>query len=213
MKEADIVRLFFIALFSPLARYMAGWNPNTLTYIALGASCLAGAGFYLSFLSPWFYLVSGVLIALSGICDCLDGSVARIHDKISLKGDFLDHFFDRLSDVVILLGLAYSPGASQSMGMICIILALLNAYLGTQMEATFQQRFYNGMGKAEMFVGLVFLSVVLWIFQGPLFRFSGVDITIVNLFFCILACLTLLSFYQRCRRLNELFASHGKQSK
>lgn len=152
--------------------------------------------------------MAGLLVALSGACDSLDGIVARMYHRTSLKGDFLDHFFDRVSDIAILLGLAYSPGAHRTMGTFCIILVLLNAYLGTQIEATFNKRYYGGIGKAELFVGLVILSLLLWLWPGPLFGAANENITLINLFFAILFGLTLLSLTQRFRRLGELLAEN-----
>ena len=185
---------------------MSGWNPNTITYLALLCGCAAGLCFYLARLDTLFYLLAGGLVALSGICDSLDGIVARMYERISKKGDFLDHFFDRVSDVAILLGLTYSPGASSVLGTCCLVLALLNAYLGTQMEASFGERFYGGVGKAELFVALVLLSILLWVFPGPLFSLYGYSHGLVNIFFVILVGFIVLSMSQRFRRLAVLLA-------
>ena len=145
-------------------------------------------------------------MALSGTFDSLDGIVARMYGRTSRKGDFLDHFFDRISDVAILLGLTYSPGASNILGTCCLVLALLNAYLGTQMEASFGERFYGGVGKAELFVGLVLLSLLLWVFPEPFFSLFGYGHGLVNIFFVILIGFIVLSMSQRFRRLAILLA-------
>ena len=189
-----------------MARFLSGWNPNTLTYLGLLSACAAGLAFYLARLDGLFFLLGGILVALSGICDSLDGIVARMYNRTSLKGDFLDHFFDRVSDVAILLGLTYSPAANSALGTSCLILALLNAYLGTQMEATFQERFYGGVGKAELFVALVLLSLLLWLLPAPLFYYYGYPVALVNIFFVILVAFILLSMGQRFQRLTVLLA-------
>ncbi|AGF77450.1 phosphatidylglycerophosphate synthase [Desulfocapsa sulfexigens DSM 10523] len=207
--EEITIRTFFITIFTPLARFLSGWNPNTITYFGLLGGCAAGLSFYLARFDTVFYLLGGVLVALSGVCDSLDGIVARMYNRTSRKGDFLDHFFDRIADVAILLGLTYSPAANNVLGTFCLILALLNAYLGTQMEATFGERFYGGVGKAELFVALVVLSLLLWLFPAPLVYFYNYPVGLVNIFFVLLAAFILLSMSQRFRRLAVLLSDEN----
>ena len=42
---------------------------------------------------------------LAGICDLLDGRVARQQGRVSLFGGFLDSIFDRYADLMLFLGL------------------------------------------------------------------------------------------------------------
>ena len=42
---------------------------------------------------------------LAGLCDLLDGPVARLQDRVSLFGAFLDSIFDRYADLMLFLGL------------------------------------------------------------------------------------------------------------
>ena len=42
---------------------------------------------------------------LAGLCDLLDGPVARRQGRVSLFGGFLDSIFDRYADLILFLGL------------------------------------------------------------------------------------------------------------
>ena len=42
---------------------------------------------------------------LAGLCDLLDGPVARLQNRVSLFGAFLDSIFDRYADLMLFLGL------------------------------------------------------------------------------------------------------------
>lgn len=200
------MRDLFIKLFTPLARLLPNADPNTITWVSVATGCLAGASFVAAHLHPAFYLLSGILIAISGTCDSLDGIVARMYGRTTKLGDFLDHFFDRVINISIFVGMAFSPGAIPVLGLFCVIVVLLNSYLGTQIEATFGQRYYGGLGKAELFVALVAFCVVLTIWPQAGITIVSFRIALINLFFPVLGSLTLYSLAHRFGRARRLVA-------
>lgn len=193
------MRDFFIRLFTPLARHMERVNPDLLTLLSLAAGILAGLAYAATRIDPWFYLVGGCCLAVSGAADSLDGIVARMYGWTSRKGDFLDHFCDRVVDIAILTGLAFARDAHLVLGFSLALLVLLNSYLGTQIEATLGKRSYAGTGKAEFFVGFIIFSFLALIFPGPLFALSGMAISLVDVFMAVVFLLTLLSLQARFR--------------
>lgn len=86
-----------------------GVTPTFLTFasIAPALACAAAAAL------GYFYLATA-LLALSGICDLLDGPLARSTAQTSKFGALLDSTVDRLADAAPLLGLVafYSTGPS-----------------------------------------------------------------------------------------------------
>jgi phosphatidylglycerophosphate synthase len=194
------VRDFFIGLFSPLAPCLRRVHPNALTLFSLLMGVLAGVSFVLTRVSPLYFLVGGGFIALSGIGDSLDGIVARTHGRTSLTGDFLDHFVDRLVDVAILAGLAFSRGAHAAIGFVLIVLALLHSYLGTQIEATLGKRSYAGTGKAELFVAFIVFTIPAYFLSDWHVRVDSHELAFVDLFMVVLGVATTVSLAQRFRR-------------
>jgi CDP-diacylglycerol--glycerol-3-phosphate 3-phosphatidyltransferase len=77
-----------------------GIPPNVITWSALILNFWAS----LLFASGRFAAAGGIMI-LAGICDLLDGPVARLQNRVSLFGAFLDSIFDRYADLMLFLGL------------------------------------------------------------------------------------------------------------
>ena len=75
-------------------------NPNILTVIgvALNVGCgvLFGMGRFFS---------AGIALVVANLFDMLDGQVARLSGRVTRFGGFLDSSLDRLSDMVVFVGL------------------------------------------------------------------------------------------------------------
>ena len=79
----------------------AGVSADFLSVLGAALSLAAA----LAFFEGWFRAGSGIL-ALAGLCDLLDGQVARRAERYSRFGAFLDSTVDRLSEGAVLAGLA-----------------------------------------------------------------------------------------------------------
>src|ERR1700730_6895671 len=77
-----------------------GIPPNVITWLALVGNLWAG----ILFAAGRFAAAGGMMI-LAGVCDLLDGPVARCQGRVSLFGGFLDSIFDRYADLILFLGL------------------------------------------------------------------------------------------------------------
>jgi len=75
-------------------------NPNILTVVgvALNVGCglLFGLGRFFS---------AGIALIVANLFDMLDGQVARLSGRVTRFGGFLDSSLDRLSDMVVFVGL------------------------------------------------------------------------------------------------------------
>jgi CDP-diacylglycerol---glycerol-3-phosphate 3-phosphatidyltransferase len=74
--------------------------PNVITWSALVLNLWAGV----LFAAGRFAAAAGMMM-LAGLCDLLDGPVARLQDRVSKFGGFLDSILDRYSDLIIFLGI------------------------------------------------------------------------------------------------------------
>jgi CDP-diacylglycerol---glycerol-3-phosphate 3-phosphatidyltransferase len=76
-----------------------GIPPNVITWSALVLNLWAG----ILFAAGRFAAAAGLMI-LAGLCDLLDGPVARRQNRVSKFGGFLDSILDRYADLIIFLG-------------------------------------------------------------------------------------------------------------
>jgi archaetidylinositol phosphate synthase len=129
-----------------LARPFLGWRPDRLSWLALGlATAAAVLAALVRWTSPLLFLPVALLIFGSGVFDVLDGAVARATGRTSVRGDFLDHVFDRYADIVIVLGIAVSGYANPILALLALVSLLLASNMGTQAQAVGQGRLYRGL--------------------------------------------------------------------
>jgi phosphatidylglycerophosphate synthase len=178
-----------------LSRPFLGWSPNALSTFALGLAVGAGVvSLLVRWTTPLLFLPVALMIFSSGVFDVLDGAVARRTHRASLRGDFVDHVFDRYADVAIVIGLAVSGFAYVPLGLLALVSLLLTSYMGTQAQAVGQGRLYAGLlGRADRLLILAaaaFLEFDLslpwpWAPTEPLSRIHlyGVTFTVIDLAF------------------------------
>lgn len=75
-------------------------NPNILTVIGVGIN--VGCGLLFGF---GRFFSAGILLLVANLFDMLDGQVARLSGRVTRFGGFLDSSLDRLSDMVVFVGL------------------------------------------------------------------------------------------------------------
>ena len=101
---SDWVRGWCAKLIAPVAVALgrAGLTPNMLTLIGLAVILVAAVVIALGH-TTW----GGVLFILSGFFDALDGALARLTDRKTRFGAFLDSTSDRYADAAILFGMMF----------------------------------------------------------------------------------------------------------
>lgn len=97
----------------------AGVHPNILTTIGVcinvGCGVLFGVG-------EFFW--AGVVLIVANLFDMLDGNVARQTGNVTKFGSFLDSTLDRLSDMVVLVGImAFYAGNRPQHSILNVVLA------------------------------------------------------------------------------------------
>ena len=183
--------------FTPLAKRIP-ISPNAITIIALLLNIVAAGCLIAADRRPWLFLVAIVIIAVSGIADALDGIVARVQEKASRFGDFLDHCADRTSDTLLAAAWLISNGVREPLAMAGIIMTMLNGYIGTQIEATWKVREYDSIGRAEFVLALVVFPLVSHILAANGWRgIRGAGLTIPEWLSIAMALFAILGIAQR----------------
>jgi CDP-diacylglycerol--glycerol-3-phosphate 3-phosphatidyltransferase len=98
-----VFRPLATAVSEPLARLLAATpiTPNAVTILGLILNVLVAA-----YIVSGDLRIGGALVLFAGAFDMLDGALARISNRASRFGAFLDSTLERVSEAAILFGLA-----------------------------------------------------------------------------------------------------------
>ncbi|GAB6055801.1 archaetidylinositol phosphate synthase [Methanobacterium movens] len=125
----------------------------------------------MAFLSAYSFaignlLLGGILIALSGFLDIVDGAVARNNSSITPFGGFLDSTVDRLSDALIIIGIVYGGFVNWIFGILALHASLTVSYVRARAEV---EGIPCGVGIAERAERLVIImsGAFLGVLFGP----------------------------------------------
>jgi len=89
-------------LLRPLVSALAAMRVSATAVTIFGLPLSIGAGYCFA---TGRFIFGGVLAALVGLCDTLDGELSRRAGTASALGAFLDSTVDRLSESLVLIGL------------------------------------------------------------------------------------------------------------
>ena len=136
-------------------------NPNILT--AAGFVITVAAAFVL----PYNIRLGGLLILTGGLFDMLDGVSARVNNKVTKFGAFLDSLLDRYSDAFLFLSVAWylaskgeHTGAFLSLGT--LVGAFLISYARARAEGLGEDCKTGIMERPERIILLIFAAMADW---------------------------------------------------
>jgi CDP-diacylglycerol--glycerol-3-phosphate 3-phosphatidyltransferase len=117
----------FLDLLTPLIKTLTRWgiHPNAFTLAGFVFTMLAAAALFEGSLR-----IGGLLILAGGLCDCIDGNLARAMKKASRFGALFDSTIDRYSEFVMFLGiLTYFISHNESLTAIVVFAALCGSIM------------------------------------------------------------------------------------
>ena len=93
----------FIKLLSPLVKQFSKWglSPNSCSIGGVIITAIGATAFLVGFIR-----LAGILVLLGGICDTIDGLLARTTGKASRFGALLDSTVDRYAEFIMFFGIA-----------------------------------------------------------------------------------------------------------
>jgi archaetidylinositol phosphate synthase len=200
-----------------IAKQFTEINPDFLTWFALLFSIIAGCFFYLSSpaneLQNFFLFFAALFVLLNGLFDAIDGKVAKLTNKATARGDFLDHALDRYADVFMVGALALNPWCRPPIGLLAIIGVLLTSYMGTQAQAIGYKRDYSGLlGRADRLTLLIVFPIIQHIALGSSLQLPW-NITILELVMVYFAVVGNITAIQRFYITLRWFRSEFKLEK
>jgi phosphatidylglycerophosphate synthase len=168
-------------------------HPNTVSFSSIVAAAAAGLCFCQSGNVP------ALLIPAAGFCylrlwfNMLDGMVALASGKASRAGEIVNELPDRISDVLIFVGVAHSGLCHPLGGYWAAIFALLVAYVGTLGQAVGVQREFSGImtkpwRMVALHVGSWITLGLLWFGDGNII-FTGLTVLDWTLLLVVAGCI------------------------
>jgi phosphatidylglycerophosphate synthase len=155
-------------------------HPDAVSYASIVASGIAGVCFWRSAHAPWLLLVAPGFCYVRLWLNMLDGMVALASGNGGPRGEIVNDLPDRVSDIVIFVGVAHSGFCAPISGYWAALLALLTAYVGLLGQAVGAHREYSGvMSKPWRMVALHIGAWLTWGcfgFRGGNIRWEGLTI-------------------------------------
>ena len=122
-----------------------GIHADAISYLSIVASLIAAICFWKSGARPWLLIIAPLFCYLRLWFNMLDGLVAFAAGKASSRGEILNDLPDRISDIVIFVGVAHSGFMNPLIGYWAAILAVLTSYVGLFGQALGVQRQFGGV--------------------------------------------------------------------
>jgi CDP-diacylglycerol--glycerol-3-phosphate 3-phosphatidyltransferase len=194
MAGLDTLRAPVYRIIDPLTAFLAARrvHPNLLTTLGFLVTVSAGIAFWQQSVR-----IAGFLILLGGFFDILDGRVARLTALGSKFGAFYDSTLDRISEVVVFLGLI-SLYADARLGVVDVAMTYLIvlAMAGSLMISYTRAR-AEALG-LDCRVGLMPRAERVVLIGGAALFFGGAwDGAVLRAVIAVLAVLTNLTTVQR----------------
>jgi len=122
-----------------------GIHPDAISYLSIVAALIAAICFWKSGATRWLLIVAPLFCYLRLWFNMLDGLVAFAAGKASRRGEIVNDLPDRISDVVIFVGVAHSGLMNPLIGYWPAIFAVLTSYVGLFGQALGVQRQFGGI--------------------------------------------------------------------
>ena len=149
-------------------------GPDHLTMLGLGAQVGAGACYALSSWNRFWLLGVVVCLALNWLGDSLDGTIARVRQRLRPRyGFYVDHMVDSFGGLALMGGLALSGYMNPwiAIGLLVAFLMLsIQSYLATHALGEFRLSFWR-FGPTELRILLAVGNLAL--FWKPIVRVFG----------------------------------------
>jgi archaetidylinositol phosphate synthase len=181
-----------------LAARMPAWvTPNICTAIGVLGALLTMISYGLSNYNPNYLWLASLGFVVNWFGDSLDGTLAR-YRRIERPryGFYIDHIVDVICQVMIFLGLGFTPYVSFNVACLALISYLLLSilvYVRTYVAGEFKIS-YGGLGPTESRAIAVLLNTSMYFFGPQNIVLGQGTFNIYNIFVAALALL-LLGFF------------------
>lgn len=160
----SFVRPYYQFLFvNPIAKRSKEISPETITFFACMTGILAAFALILNLL-----LIATTLLLISGFMDTLDGTVARMKNKVSDIGTVLDIISDRAVEFAMIFGLFLVDPARRGFAILamlgsCYLCITSFLVVGIFTPNNSQKGFHYSPGLIERAEAFIFFIMMIWL--------------------------------------------------
>jgi archaetidylinositol phosphate synthase len=167
-----------------LAERLPAWvNSDHLTVLGFLSMTAAGLGYWAAGYDKRVLLAVIAALAVNWFGDSLDGTVARVRNRLRPRyGFYVDHITDAIGTSFLMGGLALSGYMEPfiALGLLIVYLLLsIEVYLTTYTIGAFHLSFWS-FGPTELRLLLSIGNLALY-FHGPIGRLAGYEFRIFDL--------------------------------
>src|SRR5881398_3619738 len=189
-----------------------GISPDAISYLSLLAALIAALFFWKSGKNAWLLIIAPLFCYLRLWFNMLDGLVAFAAGKASRRGEILNDLPDRISDIVIFVGVAHSGWMNPILGYWAAISAVLTAYVGIFGQVIGGEREFSGwMSKPWRMVALhigAWTTLACWWWNDQSIRLQGLTILDWTCIVVIAGCVQTIA-----ARLKRIMAALERRTK
>src|SRR5947207_15843518 len=189
-----------------------GISPDAISYLSILAALAAALCFWKSGKNAWLLIIAPLFCYLRLWFNMLDGMVALAAGKATARGEILNDLPDRISDIVIFVGIAHSGWMNPILGYWAAIFAVLTAYVGIFGQAIGVQREFSGwMSKPWRMVALhigAWTTLACWWWNDQSIRLQGLTILDWTCIVVIAGCVQTIA-----ARLKRIMAALERRTK
>src|SRR5881409_2320160 len=170
-----------------------GIPPDAISYLSIVAALTAALCFWKSGRHAWLLIIARLFCYLRLWFNMLDGMIAVAAGKASARREIVNDLPDRISDVIIFVGVAHSALMNPLIGYWTAIFSLFTAYVGLFGQAIGGGREFGGIMSKPW--RMVALSLGAWAMflcrscQAGLHDFGRLTILDWSCLFIIAGCL------------------------
>lgn len=172
-----------------MAATKLGLTPNMISGIGIVLAVFSAFAYSAWQLNTAYIIVATIFLLLSGFCDALDGILARLRNKATVFGGFLDSLLDRYADAFVYVGIIVAGLCDIFWGLLATISSLLVSYTRARAEAAGIRMESVGLAeRAERIIILAIASIIAYVWQPE---------TVMNAAMILLTVLSTITIAQR----------------
>lgn len=200
MKDKGEIKNRLRGFLDPIVDFLSsiGVTPTMVTVFGLALSAVGAI-----FLARGFLLTSGIILLVAGLCDTLDGSLARLQGTVSTFGAFIDSTGDRIMELfyfgaLVFYFLGQGPFGSVMIFIVLVALSgsLLTSYVRARAEGLGLECIVGWLERPERIAALV-IGLLL-----------GRVILVISILF--IAVMSVITVFQRILHVKRVSGAGGE---